>query len=54
MIGRDVLNQGRTAMQEVLTLLSPLFVRITPGGTAGKPKMREKTIGFVEKVYGFT
>jgi hypothetical protein len=49
----DVLTQVQTKIQEVLTLLSPYLLALTPAERQGMPKMGEKTIGFVEKAHDF-
>jgi hypothetical protein len=49
----DVLNQTQTKIQEVLTLLAPYLLALTPAERQGMPKMGEKTISFVEKAYDF-
>jgi hypothetical protein len=52
-IPQDVLTQAQTKIQEVLTLLSPYLLALTPTERQGMPKMGEKTISFVEKAYDF-
>jgi hypothetical protein len=52
-IPQDVLTQAQTKIQEVLTLLSPYLLALTPAERQGMPKMGEKTISFVEKAYDF-
>ncbi|GHU14537.1 hypothetical protein FACS1894161_5200 [Spirochaetia bacterium] len=49
----DVLTQAQTKIQEVLTLLHPYLLALTPSERQGMPKMGEKTISFVEKSYDF-
>jgi hypothetical protein len=52
-IPQDVLTQAQTKIQEVMTLLSPYLLALTPAERQGMPKMGEKTISFVEKAYDF-
>jgi hypothetical protein len=52
-IPQDILNQAQTKIQEVLTLLAPYILALTPSERQGMPKMGEKTISFVEKAYDF-
>jgi hypothetical protein len=52
-IPQDILNQAQARIQEVLTLLAPYILALTPSERQGMPKMGEKTISFVEKAYDF-
>jgi hypothetical protein len=52
-IPQDVLNQAQAKIQEVLTLLTPYILTLTPAERQGMPQKGEKTIGFVEKAYDF-
>jgi hypothetical protein len=52
-IPQNVLAEAQAKIQEVLTLLSPYLLALTPAERQGMPKMGEKTIGFVEKAYDF-
>ncbi|GMO43857.1 MAG: hypothetical protein Pg6C_05730 [Treponemataceae bacterium] len=52
-VPQDVLTQVQTKIHEVLTLLSPYLLALTPAERQGMPKMGEKTLGFVEKAYDF-
>jgi hypothetical protein len=52
-IPENVLTSAQTKIQEVLTLLAPYMLALTPAERQGMPKMGEKTIGFVEKAYDF-
>jgi hypothetical protein len=52
-IPQDVSTQAQTKIQEVLTLLVPYLLALTPTERQGMPKMGEKTIGFVEKAHDF-
>jgi hypothetical protein len=52
-IPQDVLTQAQTKIQEVLTLLTPYLLALTPAERQGMPKMGEKTISFVEKAHDF-
>ena len=49
----EVLTQAQTKIQEVLTLLHPYLLALTPQERRELPKMGEKTIGFVEKAHDF-
>jgi hypothetical protein len=49
----DILAQTQTKIQEVLTLLHPYLLALTPQERRELPKMGEKTIGFVEKAHDF-
>ena len=49
----DVLEQAKTKLEEVLTLLDPYMLALTAAERKGLPKMGEKTIGFVEKAHDF-
>jgi hypothetical protein len=52
-IPQDVLTGAQTKIQEVLTLLTPYLLALTPAERQGMPKMGEKTISFVEKAHDF-
>ncbi|MDR2410430.1 MAG: hypothetical protein LBE13_20285 [Bacteroidales bacterium] len=52
-IPQDILTQAQTKINEVKTLLAPYVVALTPLERHELPKMGEKTISFVEKVYDF-
>jgi hypothetical protein len=52
-IPQDVLTQAQTKINEVITLLAPYVVALTPSERHELPKMGEKTISFVEKAFDF-
>jgi hypothetical protein len=49
----DVLNLTQTKIQEVLTLLAPYLLALTPAERQGMPNMGEKAISSVEKAHDF-
>jgi hypothetical protein len=53
-IPQDILIQAQTKINEVIALLAPYMVALTPVERHELPKMGEKTIGFVEKAYDFS
>jgi hypothetical protein len=52
-ISADVLTQVQTKVNEIITLLTPYVVALTPTERHKLPKMGEKTISFVEKAHDF-
>jgi hypothetical protein len=52
-IPSTILAQAQTKIDEVITLLAPYVLALTPSERHELPKMGEKTIGFVEKAYDF-
>jgi hypothetical protein len=52
-IPSTVLTEAQTKIDEVIALLAPFMLALTPTERQGLPKMGEKTIGFVEKAYDF-
>ncbi|HBL77775.1 MAG: hypothetical protein A2W90_02295 [Bacteroidetes bacterium GWF2_42_66] len=45
----EIIIQATAKMQEVITLLAPYLIALTPDERHGLPKMSDKTLPFVEK-----
>jgi hypothetical protein len=52
-IPSTVLTEAQTKVQELVALLAPYLLALTPAERRELPKMGEKTIGFVEKAFDF-
>jgi hypothetical protein len=52
-IPSTVLAQAQTKVDEVLALLRPYILALTPSERHDMPKMGDKTLSFVEKAYDF-